>query len=154
MSRVLKTKETVSPPVRKAARQALAGLRAGGALVVEGGRERVSLPRPVAQKVEAILTAYAEGQAPSVLAPDDELTTQEAADLLGLSRPTVVKMMDDGRLPFRKPGAHRRVRRADLMAYQAVLRRERRDALAALSEAGQAMERDAREQGSFDDEMI
>lgn len=154
MSKVLKTKETVSPPVRKAASQALAGLRAGGALVVEGGRERVSLPRPVAQKVEAILTAYAEGQAPSVLAPDDELTTQEAADLLGLSRPTVVKMMDDGRLPFRKPGAHRRVRRADLMAYQAVLRRERRDALAALSKAGQTMERDAREQGSFDDEMI
>ena len=154
MSKVLRTKETVSPPVRKAASQALAGLRAGGALFVEGGRERVSLPPPVARKVEAILTAYAEGQAPSVLAPDDELTTQEAADLLGLSRPTVVKMMDDGRLPFHKPSAHRRVRRADLMAYQAVLRRERRDALAALSETGQAIERDAREQGSFDDEMI
>lgn len=65
----------------------------------------------------AILTAYAEGQTPSVLAPDDELTTQEAADILGLSRPTVVKMMDDGKLPFHKPSAHRRVRRADLMAY-------------------------------------
>ena len=154
MSKALGTKETVSPPVRKAASQALAGLRAGGTLFVEGGRERVSLPLPVARKVEALLTAYAEGQAPSVLAPADELTTQEAADLLGLSRPTVVKMMDDGRLPFHKPGAHRRVRRADLMAFQEMLRRERRDALAALSKAGQAMERDARNQGGFDDKMI
>lgn len=69
MANVLRTKEAVSPPVRKAASRALAGLRAGGTFFVEDGRERVSLPPQVIRKVEALLTACAEGQAPSVLAP-------------------------------------------------------------------------------------
>lgn len=154
MSRAVGTKEIVTPPVRKAAGQALARLRAGGALFVEGESGRIDLPSPVARKVEALLTAYAEGRSPSVLARDDELTTQQAADLLGLSRPTVVKMMDDGRLLFHKPGAHRRVRCVDLMRFQAALHRDRRAALAELSSTGQAMERAAHEDGSFDDEMV
>ncbi len=154
MKRALKNTEPVSAPVRNAAGRALARLRAGGALIVEGGHERINLPASVANKVAVLLAAYADGQSPSVLAPDDDLTTQQAADLLGLSRPTVVKMMDAGRLPYQKPGSHRRVRRADLEAFQVSLRRDRQAALAALSAVGQDMEREAREEGSFDDEMI
>lgn len=144
----------VSEPVRKAANHALRRLRAGGTLVVEGDDERIGLPLAIARKVEMVLAAYADGQSPSVLAPEDDLTTQEAADLLGLSRPTVVKMMDAGRLPYQKPGTHRRVRRADLEAFQAVLKRDQQAALAELSALGQAMERQARGEGSFDDDMI
>ncbi|MGC1302388.1 MAG: helix-turn-helix domain-containing protein [Caulobacteraceae bacterium] len=154
MKRAIKTTEAVSQPVRNAAGRALTRLRAGGTLVVEGGHERIDLPLGISRKVEALLVAYAEGQSPSVLAPEDDLTTQQAADLLGLSRPTVVKMMDAGRLPYQKPGAHRRVRRADLEAFQAALKRDQRGALAELSALGQEMEREAREDGSFDDDMI
>lgn len=154
MEKALKKSELVSAPVRHAAGRALASLRAGGVLVVEGGRERIGLPPPVARKVAVLLAAYADGQNPSVLAPDEEMTTQQAADLLGLSRPTVVKMMDEGRLPYHKPGAHRRVRRADLEAFQVSFRRDQRAALAKLSALGQKMEREAREEGRFDDDMI
>lgn len=122
--------------------------------MIEHDHQRFGLPRPVALKVQAILAAYADGVTPTILAPEDDLSTQEAADILKLSRPTVVKMMDVGRLPFHKPGAHRRVRRADLMAFKDNLQRERLQALRDLSAAGQALEQDAREQGSFDDDMI
>lgn len=153
MKRAVKTVAPVSRPVRSAASHALQRLRAGGVLVVEGDDERVDLPPAISRKVEMVLAAYAEGRNPAVLAPEDELTTQEVADLLGLSRPTVVKLMNEGRLPHHRPGAHRRVRRVDLEAFQAALKRDQQAALAELSAFGQEMERDAREVRRFDDDM-
>ncbi len=136
MSRNRKPQKSVTLPTRNAAGHALAQLRQGGTVFIEGERGRVSLPAPVTHKIEALLAVYAEGHVPSVLAPQDDLTTQEAADILGFARPTVVKMMDDGRLPFQKPGTHRRVRRADLMAFQASLQEDRQSALVELSALG------------------
>lgn len=61
--------------------------------------------------------ALAAGQ--TVVALDDILTTQEAADLLGVSRPTVVRLIDEGTLPATEPaGSHRRLRLADVLAYR------------------------------------
>ena len=150
----MKRKELVTLPTRNAAGHALAQLRQGGTVFIEGERGRVGLPAPVAHKIEALLAVYAEGQIPSVLAPQDDLTTQEAADILGISRPTVVKMMNEGRLPFQKPGTHRRIRRDDLMAFRASLQEERRSALAELSALGQEMDRYDRENGTFEYELL
>lgn len=57
------------------------------------------------------------------------LTTQEAADYLGISRPTLVRILDRGDLPMQRPGRHRYVRLSDLLDYRERTRRERRDAL-------------------------
>lgn len=100
-----------------------------------------------------MLEAHADGRTPFVSTSDDEVGAQQAAAFLKLSRPTVVKMMDEGRIPFRKPGKHRRVRVADLVAFELALTRERDAAMTELSALGQDAIRTAREKGSFSDEM-
>ena len=153
MMRVRTIHEPVSAPDRAAARDALACLREGGALYVGAKRAAIALPPSVAREVETLLEAYAVGRVPVVSSTEEEVGTQQAAAFLKLSRPTVVKMMDEGRIPFRKPGKHRRVRMADLVAFERQLRLDQEAALEELSALGQEAIRIAREKGSFTDDM-
>ena len=148
-----KIHESVSTPDRVAARDALVRLRNGGAVFVGAKRSSYALPPLVASGVEALLQAYADGLTPLVSIGDDEVGTQEAAAFLKLSRPTVVKMMDEGRIAFRKPGKHRRVRLADLAAFERRLRSDQNAAMDELSALGQDAIGHARETGSFTEEM-
>jgi excisionase family DNA binding protein len=69
------------------------------------------------------LRNIALGQAVAGVSPNRQLTTQRAADLLGVSRPHLVKLLELGQLPYHKTGSHRRIYLNDLLAYQ-----KRRDA--------------------------
>lgn len=96
--------------------------------------EQVPLPAEVYHVLRQVVEVMRQGKA-TVVAPHGLLlTTQEAADFLGVSRPTLVKLLEEGAIPFEKPNRHRRVRLHDLRDFQARRRDERRAALNQLTE--------------------
>jgi excisionase family DNA binding protein len=109
-------------------------------LVADGkGMPSIELPPKALRMVADMLGMMAQRQ-PVVLLPQKmELSTQDAAAFLNVSRPFVVKQIDEGRLPCRKVGRHRRILFDDLMAYQQALREETEAALQALADQAQAL---------------
>jgi len=92
-------------------------------IVLEVDGSRLEVPTEAATSVLQILRLAASGHHLDVTALPDVLTTGQAADILGLSRPTVVALVDSGELPGERTGSHRRIRTVDLVAFRA--RRER-----------------------------
>src|SRR5258706_12765313 len=81
------------------------------------GAEPVDLPAPAVRLLLRILTEMGEGNAVTLLPVRAELTTQPAAEILNVSRPFLVRLLDAGKIPHRKVGTHRRIRFSDLMEY-------------------------------------
>lgn len=98
----------------------------------------VELPTSALRLLVDILSELAEGNAVKVVPIHAELTTQEAADLLNVSRPHLVKQLESGALPFHKTGKHRRIRFLDLMTFKGA--QEQRSAAAMAALAQQALE--------------
>ena len=102
-----------------------------------GGRPRITtadgtvldLPEPVEQALAEVLLAAADGDRPLVVRSPEDLTTEQAAAVLGVSRPTVVRLIDAGKLPARMVGTHRRVALVDVLAHRQSSAGRRRDAL-------------------------
>lgn len=124
-----------------AARLATA-LQAGGSRglhvqVIDREGHRINLPDPLAAVVARAASLMSEGHKVSVIADDEMLTTQAAAERLNVSRQYVVRLVDQSILPSIKVGTHRRLRLADVLAYKMQRDGERDaalDRLAALSE--------------------
>lgn len=94
------------------------------ALVAADGTH-IELPEELYYVLEEVVTALSQGLAITVAPQHTVLTTSQAADLLGISRPTLVRLLEAGEIPFDKPGRHRRVRLRDVLAYQERARRAR-----------------------------
>lgn len=95
--------------------------------------EQVELPAAVYQVLRQVVEAMAANLAVTVSPHARTLTTQQAADLLGVSRPTLVKVLEAGKVPFERVGAHRRILLRDLLDYRDRRRGEQYAALAATS---------------------
>lgn len=100
-------------------------------LVGHGEGEQVELPEPIYQVLVQVAEALAAGKAVTVAPTSTTLTTQQAADLLGVSRPTVVRIIESGDLVAERIGNRRRVRLPDVLAYRERRRQSQYDMLAA-----------------------
>ena len=101
---------------------------------------QVELPTSALRLLVDILSELAEGNAVKVVPIHAELTTQEAADMLNVSRPHLVKLLESGALAFHKTGKHRRIRFADLMAFKTEQDRASAQAMEALAKQAQELQ--------------
>ncbi|BCL95769.1 hypothetical protein MAFF211491_02210 [Ralstonia solanacearum] len=145
ISKVLPSEEDVT--LAREAGRTLAAVLATGAAVRQvdirdsSGRVRsVQMPAAALQLLQDVLDQIEKGCAVSVVPVHAELTTQEAAQMLGVSRPFFVQMLEKGDIPFHKIGTHRRVRYRDVVDYKKRLDTQRHEALEALTEQAQALD--------------
>lgn len=113
-----------TPADTEAARQHLHHLRT----------QSTPLPNRLASILQDLLGQLAAGKAVQVVTLEPEITTQQAADLLNVSRPYLVKLVEEGTLPHRKVGPRRRLYLEDVLAYKARLDAQRQLALRALAD--------------------
>lgn len=119
---------------RAQARNVLAHLNEDNA-----GLRLQDLPEGIGHLVQSILREVAQGHAVQLVPVHAELRTQEAADLLGVSRPHLVKLLDEGKVASWKVGTHRRVKLQDLMTYRDQRDAERQQALQDLADLDQEL---------------
>lgn len=96
------------------------------------------VPAAAVRLLARVLAEMGEGRSFTLVPLDAELSTQQAAGIIGVSRPFFIKLLDQGRVPYRKVGEHRRVRYRDLLSYMESYQRE---ATAALNEMSAEAER-------------
>jgi toxin-antitoxin system, antitoxin component, merR family len=109
------------------------------------GDKAVELTPGMADVLVRVAQAMQQGLAVTVAPQNTRLTTQEAADMLGISRSTLVRMLEAGEIPFEKVRRHRRLYLSDVLEFQ---KRQRRAADEALSD----MVADAQAMGAYDDD--
>ena len=91
------------------------------------------LPASAVRLLVRILEEMAKGNAVTLIPIHAELTTQDAADMLNISRPTLIQLLDEGKIEYRRVGTHRRVRFEALISYKRQLEADRRAVLAELA---------------------
>ena len=124
------------PPKRRAPKCQLVGPKG----------ETIALPESVFYVLERVVEVMARGDSITIVPVGREVTTQQAADLLNVSRQYLVRLLDEGRIAFRKTGKHRRLRIEDVLAFKDKRDRDRRAGLRELSQMTQ-------EFGGYDSEV-
>ena len=102
-----------------------------------GETDKLVLPGHVLQLLLDVLSEVSQGNAVSLIPHHQEVSTQEAASLLNVSRPFLVGLLEKGELPFRKVGSHRRVLLTDVLAYKEKTEKQRNQALDELASLSQ-----------------
>ncbi|MBB6118452.1 helix-turn-helix domain-containing protein [Nocardiopsis algeriensis] len=102
-------------------------------VLVEDSQEELLLPREAVELLAGVLAHMAAGRGVSVVPDHAELTTQQAADMLNVSRPYLIGLLQAGEIDYRKVGTHRRIQASSLMEYMRRDDQRRREAADELS---------------------
>lgn len=105
---------------------------------LDDGKELV-LPKAVTPLLIHLLTEMGQGNAVTLIPVHAELTTQEAANLLNVSRPHLIRLLEKGDIPFHKAGTHRRVKFVELEAYRERFEQQRRATMDELAQEAQEL---------------
>lgn len=108
-------------------------------LEVTDDHETLNLPRSAVELLARVLAHMAAGQGVSIVPSHAELTTQQAADLMNVSRPFLIGLLEAGEIEYRTVGKHRRIKAHSLMRYIAADDRKRREAADELTRLNQEM---------------
>jgi excisionase family DNA binding protein len=131
---------SITPEAEQAA-AAAGALDRGKAVVLPRSKkaEPVELPPSVVRVLAEVLDHASRGEHVRVVAANDEITTGEAAELLGVSRPYLVGLVDRGEIPSRKVGSRRRLRLDDVLLYREVSQARRMEAVRELAAEAQEL---------------
>ena len=139
MPTFLERERTVLPPQESL--DELYGLltaaSSGSMAISPPGGEHMVLPREIFDALSEMVEAMAQGQAVTIAPVRQSLTAQEAADLLGISRPMLVSLLDSDEIPYQHRGRHRRVRLVDVLDYRRRRSAQRRESLDRMVEIAQ-----------------
>jgi excisionase family DNA binding protein len=102
--------------------------------------DEIELPEGAVRLLVDILANMAEGNAVTLIPVHAELTTKQAADVLGVSRPFLIRLLEEGAIPYRKVGTHRRIYFEDVQAYKKRVTEDRETALNRLVEEAQSLD--------------
>lgn len=108
-------------------------------IVTDATGAPVEVPEQVYRLTREVLSIVAEGGTAAVVEVEHDLTTQAAADILGVSRPHLIKLLDQGEIPYYKVGSHRRLAVADVLSYKRQRDIDRRAALSELTALSQEL---------------
>ena len=111
----------------------------GVKIKIQESGEFLTIPKKALTFLTAIIQNMAEGKTISIVPSDSELSTQQAADLINVSRPHLIKLLESKQIPFKKVGSHRRVLLMDIMDYQDQIVKQREDQLDFLSNQAQEL---------------
>jgi excisionase family DNA binding protein len=96
---------------------------------IEESKERIKIPSRALELLSDILKAMSEGVPISIVPIATEVTTQKAAEILGCSRPYLIKLLEEGQIPFVKVGKHRRIKFEDVVSYKQRMKKDQKQSL-------------------------
>lgn len=109
----------------------------GISIKIQETGEFITIPKKALTLLSAIIQNMAEGKTISIVPSNSEVSTQQAADMLNVSRPHLVKLLETNKIPFKKVGSHRRILLKDIMEYKDQLAKTREAQLDFLSKQAQ-----------------
>lgn len=104
---------------------------------IQETEEFIRIPKNALLLLASILQNMAEGKSISIIPSDSEVSTQQAANMLNVSRPHLIKLLETGQIPYKKVGSHRRILLQDVVTYEYNLTKEREKQLDFLAKQAQ-----------------